>query len=374
MLALAHRDRIAAAAALSLGWLLVWAAPLAGLAAAGRPLAAYLDFPPRAVPLAQAPFAWGAFALLALPAIAAAALYGIALARTQAEKASVYPRGFPWWGWLGAALIAAGWMLAWSELVAPQWRRHTFTPLWLGYVIAVNALAFRRSGRAPLTHGPGLLLALFPASALFWWLFEHLNQFVGNWHYTGVAAAGDWDYFLQATLPFSSVLPAVASTWAWLGTYPRFAALGQSMPFTLPAPGRTAAALAVLIGLVLLAGLGLRPQALFGLLWIAPLAVLLGLQKLLVGETLLAPLARGDWRALLQPAAAALVCGFFWELWNWGSLARWHYAIPYAQRFHLFEMPLLGYAGYLPFGVECAVFADLVARMLGVRAQSPSGR
>lgn len=46
--------------------------------------------------------------------------------------------------------------------------------------------------------------ALFPASAVMWWLFEYLNQFVRNWYYAGVVASGDWDYFLQATLPFST--------------------------------------------------------------------------------------------------------------------------------------------------------------------------
>jgi hypothetical protein len=155
------------------------------------------------------------------------------------------------------------------------------------------------------------------------------------------------------------VLPAVASTWEWLKTFPRFAALGEGMPkLQVSVP----AMVSILVGLFALAGIGVWPQALFGLLWLAPLPVLLGLQKLLLGETLLAPLAQGDWRPLLQPAAAALVCGFFWELWNWGSLAQWHYAVPYVQRFHLFEMPLLGYAGYLPFGVECALAVDLVNR------------
>jgi hypothetical protein len=93
------------------------------------------------------------------------------------------------------------------------------------------------------------------------------------------------------------------------------------------------------------------------------LLVFAALQYLLTGETLFAPLAQGDWRPVLQPALAALVCGFFWEMWNYGSLAKWHYSIPYVQRFHLFEMPLLGYAGYLPFGVDCALVMQLVARL-----------
>ena len=54
---------------------------------------------------------------------------------------------------------------------------------------------------------------------------------------------------------------------------------------------------------------------------------------------------------------AGLACGFFWEMWNMWSLAKWVYSVPFVDRFHLFEMPALGYAGYLPFGIECAAAA-----------------
>jgi hypothetical protein len=30
------------------------------------------------------------------------------------------------------------------------------------------------------------------------------------------------------------------------------------------------------------------------------------------------------------------------------------YDIPYVDALHVFEMPILGYAGYLPFGILCA--------------------
>jgi hypothetical protein len=103
---------------------------------------------------------------------------------------------------------------------------------------------------------------------------------------------------------------------------------------------------------------------LFPLLWIGPLLLFSSLQYLLSGETLLARLTRGDWRPLLQPALAALACGFLWEFWNYWSLAKWHYSIPHVERFHLFEMPLLGYAGYLPFGVTCALVMDSLARLV----------
>lgn len=61
-------------------------------------------------------------------------------------------------------------------------------------------------------------------------------------------------------------------------------------------------------------------------------------------------------------ALGSLCTGFFWELWNWGSNANpalpatnpnyWIYDIPYVNVIHIFaEMPLLGYIGYMPFGI-----------------------
>jgi len=351
-----------AAITLLAGTAIVWLAPLLGLLAAGQSVERFTAFPPRTEAVAHTPFEWRAFLLLSIPALAALALYAVALLRATPQPSSPRAGTFPWWGWLGLALIAVGWTLAWKGgLVPPGWRRHTFTPLWLGYVIAMNALVFHRTGRSPLTHRTGWFLTLFPVSAAFWWLFEYLNQFANNWYYTGTHATNDWDYFTQATLPFSTVLPAIASTLAWLRQFPRIE--GLALPPIQVSPAL--AWLALLTGAAALAAMGLSPELFYATLWIGPPLVFCGLQQIVVGATLLSPLARGDWRPLLQPALAALVCGFFWELWNSGSLAQWHYSIPYAQRFHVFEMPLLGYAGYLPFGIMCALALDLVARIIG---------
>jgi hypothetical protein len=109
-----------------------------------------------------------------------------------------------------------------------------------------------------------------------------------------------------------------------------------------------------------LTGIGVWPDTLFSLLWIAPLLIILSLQSLFRAPTLLTEVAAGDWRTVISSALAALICGWFWEMWNAGSLAHWTYSIPYVQRFMIFEMPVLGYAGYLPFGLECAVIGKLI--------------
>lgn len=314
--------------------------------------------------MAHAPSDWLWFGLLLLPVLGAAALIVVAIARAQPQGRPMRAaRAFPFWGWLGIASMAAGWLAAWSELTPPEWRRHAFTPLWLGYVLAMDALVYRRAGHSLLADRRRWFAALFPASAAFWWLFEYLNQFVRNWHYVGIQASGDWDYFLQGSLPFSTVLPGIAVTWMWLRQFPRLEAL--RLPGLRAHPALAWAALAG--GALGLAAAGARPEAWFPMLWIGPLLLLGGLQQILLGETLLSPLARGDWRPLLQPALAALACGLLWEFWNYWSLAKWHYSIPHVQRVQIFEMPLLGYAGYLPFGVTCALVLDTLARLIDQR-------
>ena len=109
-----------------------------------------------------------------------------------------------------------------------------------------------------------------------------------------------------------------------------------------------------------LAAFGVFREYAYPLVWVSPALVLICLQALGNRATVLAPLAGGDWRAVASYSAAALVCGFFWEMWNSDSLARWVYSIPHVDRFRVFEMPLLGYVGYLPFGIECVAIAALL--------------
>jgi hypothetical protein len=87
--------------------------------------------------------------------------------------------------------------------------------------------------------------------------------------------------------------------------------------------------------------------------WVAPLLLITALRIQEGKDTIFARLPEGDATSLWLAAIAALVCGFWWEMWNFKSLAHWEYAIPSVHRFQLFEMPVLGYGGYLPFGLEC---------------------
>ena len=85
---------------------------------------------------------------------------------------------------------------------------------------------------------------------------------------------------------------------------------------------------------------------------VAPLLIT-SLQLIHHESTIFSGTVHGDWRMLWAAAVAALICGCFWEMWNFYSPARWEYAVLFVHGATLFQMPLLGYAGYLPFGLEC---------------------
>jgi hypothetical protein len=59
--------------------------------------------------------------------------------------------------------------------------------------------------------------------------------------------------------------------------------------------------------------------------------------------------------------AGTLICGFMWEMWDFLSFPRWIYHVPFVGFLHVFEMPLLGYGGYLPFGMELFALYQLVS-------------
>ena len=334
--------------------------PLLGVILGGRAIHPYLEFPPITRSVTHEPFSGIVFIQVAVLIVVILVPFLARVVRTTRQESRPPMERFPWWGWLAVLWTLIAWLLAWTRF---EWMQslqaHTFTPLWLGYIVLVNALTFRRTGRCMLLHRPRYVLSLFPLSAFFWWFFEYLNRFVQNWHYVGGGELSAWEYLVRATLPFSTVLPAVLGTAEWLSSFPRLSA-GLDRFVTFEFKNHTTWGWGLLIGSAVgLFGIGLWPDYLFSLVWVAPLLVITSLQSIRDEPTIFRSTAHGDWQTLWAAALAALICGWFWEMWNFYSLARWEYAVPFVQRFKLFEMPLLGYAGYLPFGLECLAVADL---------------
>ncbi|MDH5428302.1 MAG: hypothetical protein OEY57_09040 [Nitrospirota bacterium] len=285
------------------------------------------------------------------------------------DQSSQQAHPFPWWGWLAILWTASSWMFAWTRFswVFP-FQPHTFPLLWFGYIVTLNALSYQRSRTCLIVNRPRFTGYLFLLSAGFWWTFEYLNQFVKNWHYVNVPDTSDLAYIFFTSLAFSTVLPAVLSTYEWLTTFPRLTKPFENW-YPLPWLGhRGTGWMAFSVGALGLSLIGLWPTLLFPVLWLSPLMLLLGIQFLRKKQTCFHLLGQGDWRPVMLSALAALVCGFWWEIWNAYSLVHWEYTIPFVHALKIFEMPVLGYAGYLPFGLLCLVITEVG---LGYRTNRP---
>lgn len=363
------------------GYLLILPVLLIGLPLCGvwlfvdRPLSVYFDFPPEPGMVDHAPFSWPVF--IALAAFIACGLLpfivrGIRSFRQERRAEKGAAGCFPAWGWAAILLCIAAWVLAWTRF---EWfsgfQAYPFPFLWIGYILSVNALVCKRTGTCLMVEKTGLFLSLFPASAVFWWFFEYLNRFVLNWYYINVDMFEPWQYVVYASVCFATVLPAVLSTAELLQSFSFFKRAYKNFIFIQPGRPRLAAAAVLSIAAAALFALGIFPNLLFPLLWVSPLLIIICLQVLAGHDNILSPVRQGDWGRIVSFAAAALVCGFFWEMWNFYSLAKWEYSIPFVHGFTVFEMPIPGYSGYLPFGLECAAVGDIAEKFIYGRNRAP---
>src|SRR5690606_23011030 len=113
-------------------------------------------------------------------------------------------------------------------------------------------------------------------------------------------------------------------------------------------------------GMGMLLALLLWPQYGMAFMWISLFCILSPVNVWLGRPSLMHWTSAGDWRLVLVFFASALICGVFWEFWNWKSWPKWVYTFPYLDGLKVFEMPLAGYLGYLPFGLEVWAIAACV--------------
>lgn len=269
-------------------------------------------------------------------------------------------REWPVRGWIGLALVLVFWALNWGlDGMRTHWG---FFPLWLGYCLVVDALVFRRTGTSLWARSRTRYVGLFIASAPAWWLFEVLNWRTGNWFYQGRDQVSDLTYVLLGSVSFSTVIPAVFGSAELVGSFP-LPRLGRSFDMDR---FRVRFALS---GLAMFLLLMAWPRYFFPFLWVSLFLVIDSINDRFGNRSLLRDAGSGDWRGGVSLAGGALVCGFFWELWNYYSYPRWVYEVPFVGFWKVFEMPLLGYGGYLPFGLELFALYHLAAGLMGRRSR-----
>jgi hypothetical protein len=280
------------------------------------------------------------------------------------ETVTSVPHPFPRRGWIGLGLILIFWPLNWfAGGLRTSWG---FFPLWLGYALLVDGLAFRQSGTSLFARSRKAYATLFVLSAPGWWLFEVINLRVQNWEYLGVDGFGPMAYFLLASLNFSVVMPAVFGTAEWISGMRWVKGLRRGPVIR---QDRQTTWFFFLLGWLMLALLIAWPRIFFPFVWLSIYFILEPLNAWRGNQTLSDFTQSGDWRPIISLWVGVLITGFFWEMWNFSSFPKWIYHVPGVSFGHVFEMPILGYGGYLPFSMELHALYFFLLGFLG-RGQS----
>ncbi len=279
----------------------------------------------------------------------------------------------PAYTWIGLVLNLFAWTSSWARI--GFWWPYTFFPIWLGFILMLDGLNVAVSGTSPLTRSWKRFVALFLFSSPFWWAFEWLNVPVQNWQYHFDHHYSPLSYVFWTSLDFSTVLPAVMELVELVAAIPgmrprlRPDVVGPRLPVW-------AAAALFAVGVVTLVLPFIYPQQAFPLVWLCLAFLLDPITNLAGGKSASAHLLTRDWRFFVTVPLATIICGFFWEMWNSRALPGWSYTVPYINAPpylfggpvpHLFEMPLLGYLGYLPFGVELFCMYQFSLMLLRMR-------
>jgi len=339
-------------------------------------------------------------------------------------------------GGLVAPLLAGQFMPPPDGLLgwAARWVAVNMTVFcWIGYLFVFDGLltwlARRRDDRriTSIRARPNRFVIAWLTSIPVWCFFDWVNfYYMDAWRYHGLPLTFS-DRLVGYFIAFAAISPGMFMAAHWFSTiWPR-AEMGAMNRRTsrlvwwlvLGPPGAIAVWLLLLLpgepapwseptGVVATALILLLPgilaavwkrcpyftSAAIGLGWVtwtflaaSPLSNMtlwVGLIYLLdpINHHLGGPSLVADWRAgrvmrTLSLFAGGALCGLLWEFWNYWALAKWTYHLPFLGRFEqyrYFEMPLLGFLGFLPFAAECWVMLNtilLLLERLGLRSAEP---
>lgn len=221
---------------------------------------------------------------------------------------------------------------------------------WWSYIILLDAaLALKKKRFLVLNRHIAPLVLI---SCGFWCLFELINIRLHNWYYVNLPVnmiqryAG---YFLS----YGTVIPAIYLTKELI--YILFGDI-TVRPFRI----ERYPAYAIPFGIVILLLTLAFPRYLFACAWIFAVPVMDAVNYARGYRSFMKDLERGLAGHLISAVVAGLICGILWEMWNYPSVSKWIYSVPFLEKGKVFEMPLPGYLGFLAFGLETIAFFNFL--------------
>jgi len=270
----------------------------------------------------------------------------------------------PAYGWAGlASMVVFEILLFATDNVLIGW---FFTPIqWTGLILFLDGLRRRRRGESLLAGHPGEFAILAVISIGSWLVFEGYNLLLRNWTYVGMPVS-PWIRYLGYAWAFATISPGMFLIYETLSdllpgedrtTYPRL-------------PGRLFWPFVVFGALCLIVPLIWPSTHMTPLVWMGFAFFLDPINGRRRDRSILSEFFTGERRSMPLFFLAGLLAGLVWEFWNYWALAKWHYDVPYLGNVRLFEMPILGFLGFMPFIIESLAIYRLVRRAIPIRDEA----
>uniref|UniRef100_A0A7C3UYG4 Uncharacterized protein n=1 Tax=Desulfobacca acetoxidans TaxID=60893 RepID=A0A7C3UYG4_9BACT len=275
---------------------------------------------------------------------------------------------FPWAIFQICLALSIWYIAIWGRLLgAEPFTSWLYFFAWWPLLLFLDGVLSRLTGRSRLWAQPLVFLRLAFFSVTVWLVFEALNLWLLNWRYVGVEPR-IWLRWPGYALAFATVLPGI------LFTSEVLEALGLGANLRRPRPiYANWQPLWLLLGSASLVLPLVAPRYAFPLIWVAFFFLLDPFLDLLTGDSLTRRFLAGERQRHLCLMAAGLLCGLWWELWNYPGPVKWVYTLPVLNFGKVFEMPVLGYLGFLPFALEGAVMYEFLQlldqRLTGTRCR-----
>jgi len=218
---------------------------------------------------------------------------------------------------------------------------------WWSFILIIDSLNFRRTKSSPLSKSTTVFLFTAFISVFVWLIFELFNLRLRNWTYHDLPPAL-WERWLGYFIAFASVIPAVTEIALFIRSFFKGREFSLFKIRVSPFFSKILFILGVFSVILSLTW----PRIFFPFVWLCFIFLLEPLNYRLKNRTFLREVEEERWSQFLSWILAGLVTGILWEFWNFWAASHWKYSLPYLNFWRVFQMPVFGYTGFLPFALE----------------------
>lgn len=228
--------------------------------------------------------------------------------------------------------------------------------VWYGYILFIDSLVYKIKKKSLIYTYPKEVILMLIISVPFWLIFEFYNIFTGSWFYLNYV----WYVHL---LDFTTIMPAVMETFSLLTALDiakRFDVIKKRVKATRNPRHLNLVKMLVVLGALAVIVPYIMPHIGFMFIWVGLFLLLDPFNYLIRRPSIIEKVSKGNKGIMLRLFLTGILMGFLWEFWNFQAYPKWMYSFPgAATAIKLFEMPLFGYLGYLPFAMEVFLFYAL---------------